>query len=766
MNVLNKMALWWLSKSTDISRAFKMLRGQNQPRNTASMPYKQVDIVFACVNKILTTLVGRNVPLVISTDKEEIVESGPVYDILFRNPKLPFDRFAYDWLGNYVLFCDVFIKFEDPIDPMSPFEVIGGPRMREQIDLSDGSVRLWDYTDDAGHLRHATPQQVRHTFNFNPYSPYHGVGPLSACDNAIQYIYSLILRNASAMRNGAEMGVVLQAPVGSGLQEDQIRAILAAFDARYAGPDKAMSTALLTGGLEAKTLAMKMVDLQAAEIDEAQACRVAATIGVPPQLLGLKTEAQYSGGPAMRDFIFNTCMPHSALFAGVITEAICSRLYPSQVRGVKLKDSKSYGHLKGLRHKQSYRQAREKALQDGRPLFAWFDWDQHPTVQEARQEAAQRVLEYKRADIPVNQIVDAYDLPFDTSQMPWGEFAWGTAGQLPLPWILDGGLEAVLGPDLPEGETDEPDKDSLPLQTKDIEEKSTRIWQKYVASWQGLEREMQEAVRQFLRRQKNGVLERLRREMAESKTVRTKADDRIMRILFDLRVENNQLAAIHRVFYKRGVAFGAAQVLRETTGLSGEDLTAAADRAARAQSTRRAMIKSAHKIQKVNQATRRWLTETLQEGLAKGEGLSELSRRISGDPAFSAGRAKNIARTSTSGSVSAGRHEGLKTVSDRKGWLSARNDSVRDSHRAADAKYGQSTGGIPINEKFTVGTAQLMYPADPDGEVGEVANCRCMLIAVQVAGKQLDLDYYDKQVAFLSYTDFKTLLKRSEDGLE
>ena len=255
---------------------------------------------------------------------------------------------------------------------------------------------------------------MRQTKNFNPYDPHHGTGPLAACDNAIQYCYSLIMRNASAMRNGAEPGVVLQAPAGANLTPEQITAILSAFDSRYAGADKTMSTALLTGGMEAKTLALKMVDLQASQIDQAQACRIAAAFGVPPQLVGLITEAQYSGGPAMRDFIFNTAMPLSALFANVVTEALCQRGCPSDLRAVPLGRSKLFdGRTRSLTHKTAYRHGRAKALQSGQQVFAWFDWDQHPVVQEARQEMAEKVLKFTAAGLPLDQIVAAYDLPFD-----------------------------------------------------------------------------------------------------------------------------------------------------------------------------------------------------------------------------------------------------------------------------------------------------------------------------------------------------------------
>lgn len=54
-----------------------------------------------------------------------------------------------------------------------------------------------------------------------------------------------------------------------------------------------------------------------------------------------------------------------------------------------------------------------------------------------------------------------------------------------------------------------------------------------------------------------------------------------------------------------------------------------------------------------------------------------------------------------------------------KMWLSMRDDRVRPSHVDAD---GQE---IPENLRFQVGSELLREPRDPNGSIGETANCRC-----------------------------------------
>ena len=89
-----------------------------------------------------------------------------------------------------------------------------------------------------------------------------------------------------------------------------------------------------------------------------------------------------------------------------------------------------------------------------------------------------------------------------------------------------------------------------------------------------------------------------------------------------------------------------------------------------------------------------------------------------------------------------------------KGWLTARDAEVRDSHRAAESKYEK---GIPLDQPFEVGGEFLMYPADPSGSAANIANCRCMQMALASGGKTYDLDYYDR-IKFVSYSEIKTLL--------
>lgn len=89
-------------------------------------------------------------------------------------------------------------------------------------------------------------------------------------------------------------------------------------------------------------------------------------------------------------------------------------------------------------------------------------------------------------------------------------------------------------------------------------------------------------------------------------------------------------------------------------------------------------------------------------------------------------RRELIARTETIRASNAGSQQiytdwGVQ----KKEWISTRDDRTRTSppgefdHLAADGEI------VAIDQPFTRTGAPLMYPGDPDGPIGDTANCRC-----------------------------------------
>lgn len=758
----------FVAKSVGLDRVTAILRRQRAGEAAAGPreKYKHVDIVFACVEKIINNIAG--LPLMLSTTDDKIIESGDLFDLLFNNPAYPWQQFVQDWVGHWALTRDVFVVFsaDTGLDQVS-FEVVSGLQMHAITDdgTPAGNLVGWEYRGLYGQRQRLSLAQVHQTKNYNPYDRFHGLGPLTPAENAANVSHAVTERAHAILRNGAEPGLILTLPPGAASLTPEEREYFAGvLDSRHAGSAQAGRTAVLGGGMDVKTIAQSMVDLQAAELGEKADCKIAVAFGVPPQLVGLKSEAQYSHGPAQRDFVFGTVASVGSLMADMITAAFGSRGYAEDRRGVPWTQSQMHSGrcADAPRCKAAWRAARQKAARTRRPVFAWFDLDQHPVVQEAKREWAKEMLSLTQYGIPAARIIDAYDLPFDHSDLPWLHEWWLEPSRMPARWILDGGPDVLLGPPLAEGDAgaDAPEKGLRREGHKEkidktIVEKSRRIWRNYINSWQPIELKFRSALRTYFRRQKNDLIKQLEAALADHKTEvrgqktedrRLKTEDVIARVVFDLRIENGKLKAIHKTFFERAAQLGAAQIAADVGGLAGKAAKATVEQVIRRAAMRKALTASAIKIQRINKTTRQRVAATLRQGLADGEGLPQLRKRLEREASFTTDRAQRIARAHTGSAVSAGRHEAAKHLgAELKFWLTSGDEAVRKSHKDAQRDHAE---GIPLDEAFKVGGDFLMYPGDPGGSAANVVNCRCMELVKRIGGKTYDLDHYDRARMF------------------
>lgn len=757
-NTLQSLAL----KGLGLSQAAKLwLSGGDVLEKTPdrpNKPYAQVELVYACINKLIKSISA--LPLILSTTDEKIIESGPVYDLLF-NSKPTFDDLIIQTVGHYVLGCDVFWVFTE-MAGLKPtkIQVVSGSQMHPLTSdrTATGELVGWEYRS-GNHRTQLTLLEVHQIKNFNPYDKFHGIGPTSAAALSISQAYQSALFNESSLANGAEPGPIIM--LDGNVDPDKLRNFREQFDSRHAGAKKAKRTAVLSGVKEVKTLAMNMIDMQMAELRTLSDNRICSAFGVPPALVGLVTEAQYAHGPAQQDYVINTVIPLANLIAGEITSAIISKFSPTESRGVDAARAKSfYGRSKSaLRMKSSFRNAHLKALQRQTTIFAWFDTDENPIVQAMRRETSEKVLKFVAAGVPLNNLIAAHDLPYEETE--WGNDWWIGMGQVPARLTLEAGLEGLTGPSLPEGGAEDESKSIKPEATKANEAQRLRIWRNWSISWAGIEREFEVAMRKFFLRQERELLDKLKKAMASNKSInKADADEIIARVVFDLKKENGKIKIVNQSFFEKSSELGIRQIASEV-GIAGESLNWFVETAKRNAAIRHALTVQAQKISGINKTTQKFISNQLKAGLESGEGLNDLTKRLKKVLGSNRARALSIARTQTAGAVGSGRHVGMKQAGvELKIWLTSGDGSVRDSHRDAGQRYAK---GIPLDEAFVIGGDFLMHPCDPGGSPANVINCRCVELAARAKGKTIKIEQY-LSMKFYSYSDLLAEQKENKDG--
>ena len=137
----------------------------------------------------------------------------------------------------------------------------------------------------------------------------------------------------------------------------------------------------------------------------------------------------------------------------------------------------------------------------------------------------------------------------------------------------------------------------------------------------------------------------------------------------------------------------------------------------------------AQKVTKVSASTRSYIAGVINAGLREGKSIRDIVDELQASIAFSRYRSFLIARTETIGASNAATHYAYGKHLDRslteKEWLATGDARTRKTHSAAN---GQRVG---FNDLFSVGAAQLAFPADTESGAGhpeEVIQCRCTLL--------------------------------------
>lgn len=129
--------------------------------------------------------------------------------------------------------------------------------------------------------------------------------------------------------------------------------------------------------------------------------------------------------------------------------------------------------------------------------------------------------------------------------------------------------------------------------------------------------------------------------------------------------------------------------------------------------------------------------QALLESMARGDGTDAAARRLRDVVDVGRARAAAVARTEVISAANAGSTARVRSMDADvrpryKQWLATMDGRTRATHRHAD---GQT---VPLTDRFSVGTAMLDYPGDPNGPDDEVIQCRCSVLYVDdPAGEDL-----------------------------
>jgi len=130
-------------------------------------------------------------------------------------------------------------------------------------------------------------------------------------------------------------------------------------------------------------------------------------------------------------------------------------------------------------------------------------------------------------------------------------------------------------------------------------------------------------------------------------------------------------------------------------------------------------------VPKDEQWNKQHIQSAVLQGILTGEPMKDIAKRFENVVGMDERSAIRNARTAVTGAENAGRVDSYLRaekmgIQMKQVWMATLDDRTRDSHAILD---GQK---VDPGKKFSNG---CRYPGDPAGAIGEIANCRCTLVA-------------------------------------
>jgi len=200
---------------------------------------------------------------------------------------------------------------------------------RSEIRRTETGALVCVVTGSTGQ-QHVLPRENVFHLSDGSYDGLMGVSRIHLARRAIGAGIARDVFTASYYQNGASVGGVIEQKTGKTLSPDGKDALLADFNQKYAGPDRAAKTLYLDAGMEYRTVEMPLRDAQYLETGRFLVEEICRWYGVPQHLVQLLTESNYAiSYTADKNFVEHTLRP----IATLMEQEANIRLFGARARG-------------------------------------------------------------------------------------------------------------------------------------------------------------------------------------------------------------------------------------------------------------------------------------------------------------------------------------------------------------------------------------------------------------------------------------------------
>lgn len=658
------------------------------------------------VNKAVSVLASNFAPLpvrVVADPDGDEVEGHPIAGLLaYVNDHMPPAELWRQWMVDMLLGGESgFEMVRSKRGDYSELWIRQPKQFTPKVNKSQaryGGVVSYRIEDTYAEPYEVPPEEFVHFKFYNPQNPWRGLAPISAVRMGILIDQFSQAWSRMFFKNGARPDIAIITP--QGLTETERKSIEARFKVEHSGLENAHLPIVLEQGVtDIKPFTMPPKDLEWVKQRELSREEIGAIFGVPDEIMGWGRNTYENFEYAMKALWRITLLPLVGMRDSTLTRFFTHA-----------------GLLKAGQRVESNLSAVDILQEDRSGKFA---------------QAAQLF----GMGVPFNTINDKLNLDIghveggDTGYLPGGLKPVGEPEPEPEPVIVPVPTPAIEPEQELEPEPEEIDDEEEPAEQEEKGLKAESVpfgGELHKALWllfKGLQETRERAMQRLLKREFQAQQNRV------AAALRERSDVPAVSEIFDYQAERQAWGNAFRQCITDTVAAGDRHAGDQKLILS--PMERSLDALTKIDLTNPAVIAAIELllwlfVDEVTEETQAEIASLLKKAVETGLAIAAIGEGLAAlYDGFKGYRAERIARTETMKAFNYGTSERYRADGVKKrGWLATLDDRTRDEHASA---HGTE---LPIDQPFTVGGEELMYPGDPNGSPENIINCRCTVYPV------------------------------------
>lgn len=662
----------------NVQAGIAMPTKQNLPANVAALRYTLW--AYVCISKITRTVAGLPMRFYSGelNDKTNEQTSGDIVDLIKRpNPEDTHRELWQDTTGfllgtgnAYWALDQVSASSGRPVTGTTTLWTLPAHRMEIIPTKGDSTKRISHYiakTETGDDVRYET-NEVVHFKSWNLESQYHGMAPLTVAMPLMETDFNARKHNQNFFRHGASPGIHLS--TDKNYDPDTEKRIIEQFRANQQGTENAHKLIITWANLKAEDLKKNPKDLDWINLIKLNREEIIALFGVPPAEVGLFEFANYANALAQKELYWQeTIIPMLQLFETRLNEHVFPRWTDKEI-WMEF-DTSGVAVLQG----DLLNKAKVNTTLVGGGII---------TPNEARAEYGRDPITDGTAD----ELKEPSRIGIAPSTTERSFKRKGFDPKAELWWKQD-------------------------IERRRLEGKFFDVMKSYFA---GLKRRVIKSLSAY---PDDAILTEESANLLYNELVEQEIVEKTTTPLYQSAMKDAGQSAIDEV--KSSKSFRVKQDEPINIGIVFDEFDPEVQAWIEA--------KVARFVTQISDTTIGQIRDIIAEGNAEGWTIRQLAEELASIDRllFSNSRALTIAQTEMGAAANAGAMEGYKQsgVVEKKEWITARDQFVRDSHFANEAQ-----GPIGFGEVFPNG---LQHPLESGAPAEEVVNCRCRVVGI-VAG--------------------------------